>query len=114
MGLDFRGADARWSYGGFNRFRTRLAAIIGVNLDKMAGFAERGISWETVKDDIVPLLCHSDCDGSLTYGQCKKVAPRLRALVKEWPDADYDKQQALLLAEGMEECGAAKKKLIFC
>lgn len=60
------------------------------------------IKWESVKDDIVPLLNHSDCDGELTVEECKQVVPRLRELVAAWEDDDKDKIKALELAEGME------------
>ena len=113
MGLDFRGSEARWSYGGFNRFRKKLAEKIGINLDDMAGFVEAGKSWAGIDDGIVPLLNHSDCDGELTPDECKQVAPRLRELVSDFPSDDYDKQKAALLADDMEKLAAQGKPLIF-
>lgn len=100
MGLDFSHTDARWSYGGFNNFRRRLANEIGMNLDDMEGF-DGNIPFHIYQDDIIPLLNHSDCDGELTPDECKQVAPRLRELVSGWED-DYDKSKALDLADGME------------
>ena len=38
MGLDFRGADAHWSYGGFMNFREKVANEIGICLELMAGY----------------------------------------------------------------------------
>jgi hypothetical protein len=101
MGLGFVGADARWSYSGFNHFRVKLAFEIGICLELMEYFWTPGHSfskfencknmvgqeiinkhffwlpptpmkWKNIKDPIVDLLCHSDCDGSLTPAQCKK------------------------------------------
>lgn len=72
------------------------------------------ISWDKVKDDIVPLLNHSDCDGILTPDECRKVAPRLRELVANWLDDDRDKINALLLAEGMEKAASKNENLEFC
>ncbi len=94
------------------------------------------LSWDDVKDDIVLLLYHSDCVGELTSEQCAKVAPRLRELIGDWPDKmapfktnkelqaigykeeyiydDYDKKNALLLADQMEECVRFNVPLIFC
>ena len=72
------------------------------------------IAWDKVKDDIAPLLNHSNCDGILTPEECRKVAPRLRELVKEWPDDDRDKINALLLAEGMELAAKNNENLEFC
>ncbi len=113
MGLDFNGSDARWAYSGFNRFRERLAAIIGIKLREMEGFGGTG-DWNKVKDPIVPFLFHSDCEGELSPEECKTTAPRLKELVSLWSDDDYDKQQALLLVKGMKSCARRKKPLIFC
>ena len=81
----------------------------GINLDDMYGFAKCwdehehiAISWDNVKDPITPLLNHSDCDGELTPEECRTVAPRLRELVANWKEDDYDKAKAIELAEGME------------
>jgi hypothetical protein len=142
MGLHFSHGNAHWSYMGFMRFRTKLAAEIGVALRCMENFAftiygepcnelrlykhegthpptklvgiQPVIKWSTVHDDIVPLLNHSDCDGILTPEECRRVAPRLRELVSRWPDDDYDKIQALLLADGMDAAAEANEPLEFC
>jgi hypothetical protein len=113
MGLDFNGAEAHWSYSGFSAFRRKLAKEIGINLDSMQGFGG-DLSWKNIQDPICILLNHSDCDGTISHTLCKKVAPRLRRLIESWDDTDYDKQQALLLAKGMEECANWKKTLEFC
>lgn len=112
MGLDFSHTDARWAYSGFANFRRRLAKEIGMDLDAMEGFGG-DIKFELFKDDIIPLLDHSDCDGELTVEECKKVAPRLRELVSGWEDDDYDKQKALSLAEGMELAASQGQPLEF-
>ena len=117
MGLDFHGSKANWSYGGFNRFRTKLAATIGISLEQMVGFKDgdrQGIQpWSEVKDHIVPLLNHSDCEGRLSAKKCKTVGPRLKELVTFWPEDSYDKKQAILLADGMIECARNGKDLVF-
>lgn len=113
MGLDFGQCEASWSYGGFHRFRIRLAQEIGVDLESMEGFRDGGNKWDNLIDPIIPLLNHSDCDGELSSEDCSKVAPRLRQLVSGWDD-DYDKRQALTLVEGMELCAATGEALIFC
>ena len=114
MGLDFLGADAHWLCSGFNRFRVKLGKGISINLDEMGGYGG-DISWKELNDDpIIFLLHHPDIDGDLDPKACAKIAPRLRELIKDWPDEDYDKEQGLLLAKGMEECAKANKTLKFC
>lgn len=113
MGLGFSHGKASWAYSGFNRFRTKLAKEIGIDLDKMIGFPEGIISWTTVDDDIARLLNHSDCGGELFPEECAKIAPRLKELVAGWNDDDYDKREALQLIEGMEECIENNESLEF-
>ncbi len=112
MGLDFNYGTSHWSYGGFGRFRIRLAEEIGIDLNSMVGFGG-DVPWTTVKDDIKPLLNHSDCDGRLTVKRCSRVAPRLRELVSGWDDDDVDKIRALRLAEGMDEAISKNRPLEF-
>lgn len=142
MGLNFSHCDAKWGYIRFNSFRERLASEIGVALNCMESFAtdmlydtryqsvriygfdvpnleQKGligqqavITWDKVKDDIKPLLHHSDCDGVLTPDECRKVAPRLRELVRNWEDC-YDKNNALSLADGMDYAASRYENLEF-
>jgi hypothetical protein len=114
MGIDFSLCDAHWGYGGFHRFRGRLANEIGINLDEMAGFLVNGDPWDVIKDPIKDLLDHSDCDGYLTPRQCRKIYPRLLELIKDWSDDDYDKKQGNELANGMKKAAMKFKKLEFC
>lgn len=120
MGLDFSHTEAHWSYGGFNRARTRLAATIGITLGDMQGFAtpwsevpHADIPWPD-KDPIEPLLWHSDCDGELSVEECQSIAPRLRELVENWDDDDHDKIHFLLLADGMDTAAKEEEPLEFC
>jgi hypothetical protein len=113
MGIDFSRGTASWSYSGFNHFRRRLAEGIGIFLDEMDGFGG-DIKWDTINDAIVPFLNHSDCDGSLTALQCCAIAPRLLDMVKDWPDDDYDKINALELVEGMKEAIEDDADIEFC
>jgi hypothetical protein len=113
MGLDFGQSEAHWGYGGFMRFRERLASMIGI-LDLMAAFNRDDFPWDKYPDPITLLINHSDCDGQLTAEECGKIAPRLREMVTPWPEGDYDKRQALLLADGMDKCAKKKRPLVFC
>jgi hypothetical protein len=112
MGLDFSHCDAYWSYSGFNRFRERLANQIGFSLGEMVGFGGKR-EWDTVHDDIKPLLDHSDCDGVLTPEECKIVYPRLAELIQNWSEYDRDKIMALELIEGMKLCVELDEDLEF-
>ncbi|HZK84880.1 MAG TPA: hypothetical protein VFC58_09420 [Desulfosporosinus sp.] len=116
MGIDFSHCEAHWSYSGFMSFRRRVAAEAGIDLDSMAGFSNTKsfTRWDDIKDDIEPLLNHSDCDGGLTPSDCAKVVPRLRELVSGWDDDDYDKINALCLAWGMEEALSKDVNFEFC
>lgn len=121
MGLDFgkqvvEPYDFGWSYGGFHSFRKRLAKEIGIELDKMEGFAEmlQAQSWDTVSEPIKLLLHHSDCDGALSFRECEEIYPELLRLIEKWQDDDYDKITATKLANAMKECAADENKLIFC
>lgn len=120
MGLDI--GKAHWSYGGFTRFRERLAREIGVTLWAMENFCAVSpeqvapyrrmppewvpIPWSTVRDPIAGLLNHSDCEGTLSADQCHAIAPRLREICGGWPEDDYDRRQAFILAEMMDEVDA--------
>lgn len=125
MGLNFmvgdEMSDAQWSYGGFMRFREKVAKEIGINLLEMDGFKHegwprqrmKGILWK-MEDPIELLLNHSDCDGRLSAKQCAKVWPRLAELIKGWPDSDYDKKSGMALVESMRGCVEKNKSLRFC
>jgi len=113
MGVNFSHCDVGWAYSGFNRFRDRLTKELGFSLKDMEGFGGNK-SWDKIKDPILPLLNHSDCDGNLTPEECKEVAPRLRELVQNWHEDDFDRQAALGLAEGMDAAADAGEKLEFC
>lgn len=116
MGIEFSHCEARWGYGAFNNFRTKLAKEIGIDLDRMEGFVSDGcgLSWDKIMDPIKDLLDHSDCDGDLTPKQCRTIAPRLKELVVDWSDEDPDKRKALLLAEGMAWAAEQNEKFLFC
>lgn len=148
MGIAFRYKEhyAQWSYSGFNEFRTKLAKEAGITLSEMEGFGSRDPEtpwqfveagtkkWSAVKDPIVPLLNHSDCDGEIGPQDCARVAPRIRELVARWDDQwriksapehqamgykkefsmdNHDKVNALRLADAMEACAKDGVSLVF-
>ncbi len=113
MGLDFSHGDAHWAYSGFNRFRNRLGAAINIkfnNMDECGGDQE----WSEIEDPITLLLNHSDCDGELSPEECLKIIPRLLEIIAPWPDDDFDKIEALKLAEGMTLATGNNEPFEFC
>jgi hypothetical protein len=113
MGLDFSHCDARWAYSGFKRFRNRIAEQIGFTEYDLITATDDPRFENIKKDPIRYLLAHSDCDGHIPPGQAKKLAPRLRELVATWKDDDYDKKQALELADGLEIAASNGESLRF-
>ena len=110
MGLDFTHGDAHWAYGGFHRFRERLAEHEGFDLNAMVGFkSQGGRPWDEVTTDLKPLLNHSDCDGVLTPAECAQVAPRLAKVIAAWDADEYDRRHAEALIEAMEGCARASR-----
>ncbi|WP_419761728.1 hypothetical protein [Bacillus altitudinis] len=98
MEMDFTHCEAHWSCTDFHDFRCKLVACIGMNLDEMEGVGG-DIPFENFTDDIIPLLDLSDSDSYLMPDVCQTVAVRLRQLIRNWPDDDMDKMNALHLAE---------------
>lgn len=113
MGLGFSHCEAHWSYSGFNLFRTRLAGEIGITLKDMVGFGG-STPWPSADTEpIIHLLDHSDCEGDLSPKQCQVIALRLVELIADWEDGDYDKKQAIRLADGMAQAARKRQKLRF-
>jgi hypothetical protein len=138
MGLDFRwGGDVmaesrlrapRWSYSGFHAFRERLghqADLLAPDVsidhwyDRTGSFAyAAGDSWarrsypSQFNEPLVLLL--ADCEGDLSPDQCRRLAPRLRELMKDWPADDYDRIHGERLAAACEECARDHLVLEFC
>lgn len=113
MGLNTSHGAWDGSYSSFNRFRVVIARTIGLDLEKMDGFVANGISWEGVKDDLKYLLNHSDCDGHIPPGQCKKIAIRLREIAPLIPTDDWVHERVLQFAKGCEMAHKQKKNLEF-
>lgn len=72
----------------FNSFRKTIAKSLGFNLEDMKGFFSnyKGfnnyvlgiVEWDTLpNDDFYILLKHSDCDGDISYEDCKKLLQRM-------------------------------------
>lgn len=59
------------SYSGFHYWRTILAALNGIDLEKMVGFGGE-TAW-TEGEAFYELLNHSDCEDELTPSQCREL-----------------------------------------
>jgi len=111
MGLDFSHCDARWSYSGFGRFRTKLVQSLGIFVDVSA--YDNGVYRQAKFSGIWPLINHSDCDGKLTIREMKKIVPALKSILENWNPDDYDTESGKELLCGMEEAISKKQQLKF-
>lgn len=113
MGLDFSHGGASWSYGGFHRFRTKLAKEVGIDdFDSIISTDDKRFL-KISEDPIYYLLSHSDCDGIIKSTHLRIVSKRLGDLISKWPEDDYDKKTALKLIEGMNDAHAEGEDLGF-
>lgn len=110
MGLDCSHDAWHGAYSAFDRWRKHVAKLAGIPLPLMEGYwrkisgihdSDSLLMWQIkeieeylplkwgayTKHPLYPLLDHSDCDGYLTPGQCKKVAAGLEAVLLD-PRAD--------------------------
>jgi len=112
MGIDFSHCKASWSYGGFSKFRHRIAEECG--LDVAGGdMYEYGQYKKLSTHDIYPFIDHSDCEGDMSVENMKKVAPAIRKAVEQWDENDYDKMMAIRLVECMEEAISKNEPIQF-
>jgi len=71
-----------WSYSGFGGWRRDSASRVGIDLDDMVGFGGKipFPEWNASEPSLIPLLNHSDCDGSLSPTEARSVAAAMRNL----------------------------------
>ena len=81
MGLDTSHDCWHGAYSAFARWRKRIAAAVGINLDSMEGFGGSRSWSEWALDPIAVLLNHSDCDGEIAHEVCGPLADRLEGLL---------------------------------
>lgn len=120
LGLDL---EMMW---GFQPTATRIADLRAGGKVKTGGVADwdafereqiewwetNARQWDTVDSGLVPLLHHSDCEGDLSPGDCRAVAPALAEAVKAMaPDGDRD--AAVRLQALVEACGKYERRLLF-
>jgi hypothetical protein len=113
MGVSFSPGGAQWDYVGYGMFRSRLAALDGIDLDKMRGFTTEPLprDWEDYPTALEPLPNSSDVRGFISSDDCRRMLPRLRVVADQWGTAPspneneaFDLQALRSLIEGMEHC----------
>lgn len=114
MGLDTTHNCWHGPYSSFNRFRYSLAAQIGVNLNEYRGYGGNEKNLEDIEHDIMPLLNHSDCDGSLTVKESRRIIKGLNNILENFNDklpCDYNfKDKIIQFRDGCVE--AVKKRQV--
>ncbi len=110
---DYDLLDVAWAYSDFRRYRDRIAIQIGFP-EYIGILSLKDPRYEKLKDDpIRPFLQHSDCDGELTPDECAALAPRLRDIVRYWPENDRDRIKSLNLADILTDIADKKEYLKF-
>lgn len=92
MGLDTSHNCWHGSYGTFNQFRHILALQIGINLEEYIGYGNNDATkhLNDIPHEIMPLLNHSDCEGSLSIKESRLVAKGLTKILDNWIPGEYD------------------------
>jgi hypothetical protein len=101
MGLDTTHDAWHGAYSSFGNWRKEIAKAAGMPpLNDMVGFGGN-IEWDTLEyNDIHILLKHSDCDGEISWQDCKLVAEALTDLLDKLPNEfDYTFLSPKKLAE---------------
>lgn len=86
MSISFSPGGAQWDSISYGMFRRRLAALDGIDLDKMRGFTADPLprDWEDYPTALEPLLNSSDVHGFISGTDCGRMLPRLRAVLHLW------------------------------
>lgn len=116
--------NVRIGYFHFNRMRLQIARAYSEKHGKLyekatslcfsVNFDEIVEEWnKDCDDDLDILLWHSDCDGSFTYQECRKIMKALQKLTVVFEDEvlrnNYEDFCAILT-----HCAKRRVKLIFC
>lgn len=132
MGLDlkakgYEGESFRVGYIGFGWIRRCIANSYNEEFGKLyerpyveypfKGYAQAEVDrWnEICDDDLDILLNHSDCDGKLTWQECKKIIKALDKIDFKYPDEwrqDY-KEKYYVLKEMIRYCAENRRTLHF-
>lgn len=118
MGLDTTHDCWHGPYSSFNRFRYSLAEQIGVNLNEYDGYGgPGGKKLEDIPHDIMPLLNHSDCDGSLTVKESRKIIKGLDNILENFNEdlpCDYNfKEKITQFRDGCKDAVSRRQIIRF-
>lgn len=111
--ISFSPGDAQWDSSSYSVFRRRLAALDGIDLDRMRGFSTDVLprDWEDYPTALEPLLNSNDVHGFISSEACRRMLPRLRVVAARWRSeedtgstvsADLSRLGALI--DGMTHC----------
>jgi hypothetical protein len=100
------------SYTAFGRFRKALAEAAGLgSLDEYTGYKKDGTKDFDPKDPLTVLLAHSDCDGEISWQDCKALADRLEELIPSLSERHAaDAQQ---FADGLYDAASDRQNVEF-
>jgi hypothetical protein len=112
MGVDFSHGDAHFGHRHFHAFRETLAAMVGIQLDKMSGFGGT-VDWTAVTDPIAPLLSRNEAGGELSPDECRAAATRLEEIMADERNR-YEMRGAQWeeLLAGLKEAAAAGEPFV--
>ena len=118
MGLDTTYDCWNGPYLSFNRYRYSLGHQIGINLDDYEGYNKEGSKdLKSIKNELMPLFNHSDCDGRLTLKECKSIVKGLNDILENFNkeiEADYDfKENITKFRDGCLRAISDKKMVHF-
>lgn len=141
MGLSVSHGCWDGGYMGFKNWRNKLAEVAGFPpLQMMEGFYRQDewfgtrelsftgrqalallpIKWGALRDDpLIPLLNHSDSDGSIAWQDCGPLADRLEELISKLPEGDGPghvrnwHQTTRNFVEGLREAASLKEDVAF-
>jgi hypothetical protein len=131
MGLDLRASgypseELHIGYIGFGILRCQIAKSYNQELGEIYEKPYKGFGYtyseseidrynQLCDDDLDLLLNHSDCEGKLTYSECRKISIALNKFEFKYPDEwrqDY-KRKFYVLKDMIDWCSKNRKTLWF-
>ncbi|HAA1162493.1 TPA_asm: hypothetical protein GD612_08620 [Listeria monocytogenes] len=123
MGLDLvakeQPVDFCMGYIGFSLMRKKIAekhnkdlGVLYQNCMKIGWFTDSDVEKiEEMSNGLIGLLLHSDCDGTLTYKECRDIRKDLNKI--EFEDDDFYKTKLEDLKTMINFCADKRRTLYF-